>query len=222
MKKHTANTPAGILIPVILTLCLFSLFVGCGQQQKNQPQWSVQDSIRIVDEIAAYRQSAESFFHDHPDSPFNLDSTVHYTGIKWYAPDVCFCFTSKLIRYAQPERVVILGTKGDERNYVKYGYFIIPFNGEEYNLTVYKELDTKEKHLSVWFTDETTGKETYHVGRYVDLEDEQNDPDHLYTIDFNRAYNPYCAYSSRYSCAVPRQEDHLPFAVTAGEMKYHE
>ena len=170
----------------------------------------------------AYRQSAEAFFRSNPQSPFNQENAALFTGIKWYPPDIHFCFTSKLFRYAQPEHVTILGTKGDERNYIKYGYFTIPYNNEDYKITVYKEVGSDVNRLSVWFTDETSGKETYDVGRYIDIEDEHGDPNYLYTIDFNKAYNPYCAYSPRYSCAVPRREDHLPIAVHAGEMKYHE
>jgi uncharacterized protein (DUF1684 family) len=59
------------------------------------------------------------------------------------------------------------------------------------------------------------------VGRYLEVGQEVADPDYLYTIDFNNAYNPYCAYSSQYSCAIPRKEDHLDFPIRAGEMKYH-
>ena len=76
--------------------------------------------------------------------------------------------------------------------------------------------------LSVWFRDRTTGTETYDVGRYVDVGDEQNDPNVDYVIDFNKAYNPYCAYSAMYSCAVPRKEDYLDIHLRVGERKYHD
>jgi uncharacterized protein (DUF1684 family) len=76
--------------------------------------------------------------------------------------------------------------------------------------------------LSVWFTDETTGKETYRVGRYVEVGEENPDPQFVYTIDLNKAYNPYCAYSDLYSCAIPRKEDHIPIAIRAGEKNYHD
>lgn len=207
---------------IVLFIVIAYSFSGCGKKSEPQHQWSVQDSIRITDELFSYREAAEAFFRNHPQSPFNQDSSTHYTGIKWYPPDLRFCFTSKLFKYYQAEHVTILGTKGEERNYIKYGYFTIQFNGEDYKLVVYKEIGEGGNHLSIWFTDETTGKETYGVGRYVDLEEEHADPGYVYTIDFNKAYNPYCAYSARYSCAVPRQEDHLPFAVTVGEKKYHE
>ena len=74
----------------------------------------------------------------------------------------------------------------------------------------------------MWFTDLTNGNETYHVGRYIELGKEQSDPDAEYVVDLNKAFNPYCAYSALYSCAIPTDEDRIPLALRVGEMKYHE
>ena len=190
--------------------------------------WTGEDSLRIVNEIAAHRAEADSFFRNDPDSPFNHDSMTHYEGIKWFPPDVRFYFRSRLYRYDNPETVSVFGTKGEERRELKYGYFLLYFDGMKQNLNVYKftpydakRYEVYKNLLSVWFTDETTGKETYEVGRYVEIGDEEPDANHIYIINFNNAYNPYCAYSPRYSCAIPRKEDHLSFAVLAGEKKYH-
>jgi uncharacterized protein (DUF1684 family) len=76
------------------------------------------------------------------------------------------------------------------------------------------------KYYSIWFTDKTTNEESYGVGRYVDFELNMNS-DFIYTVDFNYAYNPYCAYSSEYSCAIPTKEDYLDIAIEAGEKKFH-
>lgn len=178
--------------------------------------------------ISDHRLEVDSSFRHDPNSPFNSDPMAHFTGIKWFPPDLRFSFSSKLHRYARVETVTVFGTKGEARKEMRYGYFALPFEGTEHRLNVYKsmaeesrEYGIPESHLSVWFTDETTGKETYNVGRYVDVEDESPDPDHEYRIDFNNAYNPYCAYSDRYSCAIPGKEDHLAFSVRAGELKYH-
>jgi uncharacterized protein (DUF1684 family) len=206
------------LIVVVLLSLSFSL--SC-QKKEQESRWSTEDSIKIVNEILSHRQEAELFFQDNPDSPFNQDSTTHFTGIKWFEPDVRFYFKSRLYKYDNAEPVKVLGTKGEERKYLKYGYFKIEFDDEEFNLNVYKDADAANNYLSVWFTDETTGKETYEVGRYVEIGNEVADPNYKYTIDFNKAFNPYCAYSAKYSCAVPRREDHLPVAIRAGEMKYH-
>jgi uncharacterized protein (DUF1684 family) len=70
------------------------------------------------------------------------------------------------------------------------------------------------------FTDRTTGKESYDGGRYIDL-DMSSIQNNEVVIDFNKAYNPYCAYvSGRYSCPIPPAENRLAVAVKAGEMRY--
>jgi uncharacterized protein (DUF1684 family) len=70
-----------------------------------------------------------------------------------------------------------------------------------------------KNHIFVPFTDLTTGSESYGGGRYVDLELPFSDK---VIIDFNRAYNPYCAYNHKYSCAIPPEENHLNVAIKAG------
>jgi len=180
----------------------------------------------ILRETLAHRAEVDSAFRLDPNSPFLQDSTIQYHGLHWFEPDTTFYFVAKLHRYADPAELTIYGTKGEERPMLRYGYFLISYGGKEYPLNVYTAAEDtrsagRDRYLSVWFTDETTGRETYPVGRYVDVGEEHSDPEQLYTLNFNNAYNPYCAYSSRYSCAVPTKENRLPFPVRAGEMKYH-
>lgn len=167
----------------------------------------------------------EEFFRSSPHSPFVNDTSSRFTGINWYPPNLEFYFRLKIVRYARPETVIVMGTKGEERRELRYGYFEISTRVKTFRLNAYKDAEggptSRENLLAVWFTDSTTNKETYGVGRYLDIGEEHGDTDYLYTLDFNKAYNPYCAYSSRYSCAIPRREDHLDISLRAGEMKYH-
>jgi uncharacterized protein (DUF1684 family) len=211
---------------IILTAFLLS---GCSREKSNINKLTTEDSARIVNEIIAHRTGVDSSFRVDPQSPFVRDTSIRYTGIKWFPPDLKYYFASKLRKYEKPETVEVYGTKGDASNYIKYGYFKFEFDGKTYKLNAYKFADNDpkkssiyEKYLSVWFTDETIGRETYNVGRYIEVGDEDEDTNHIYTLNFNNAYNPYCAYSALYSCVRPRKEDHLPFAVNAGEKKYHD
>jgi uncharacterized protein (DUF1684 family) len=195
---------------------------------------SASDSLAIVDDNIRHRAEMDTFFSTEPDSPFKKDSTIQYHGIRWFPIQTSFRVTSTLHRYDHPDTVVVLGTKGEERHELKYGYFefVLPddhgapsfFQLNVYKFTPYdgKRYQLYKDNLSVWFRDRTTGKETYDVGRYVDVGTEHPDEHHVYEIDFNKSYNPYCAYSSNYSCAVPRKEDFLDLPLRAGEMKYHE
>ena len=216
-----------ILFVLTLSIILLQL-TSCTKQRSTPQHFSQTDSIRIINEIVAHRSEVDSAFRFDPSSPFKRDSGNNFDGIKWFPPDVRYYFKSKLFRYEKPEVMSIYGTKGEERKHLKYGYFAILFDGKEYRLNVYKftasdpqRYQRYKNYLSVWFTDETTGKETYNVGRYVEVGDENTDPDFLYVINFNNAYNPYCAYSATYSCAIPPKDDHLDIPIRAGEMKYH-
>ena len=76
-----------------------------------------------------------------------------------------------------------------------------------------------KSHLFLGFWDNTSGNETYGGGRYLDINE---NPENYYVIDFNYAYNPYCAYNHRYTCAVPPLQNRLSVAIKAGEKKYKE
>jgi len=110
------------------------------------------------------------------------------------------------------------------KHYFKYGRLNFSISGKEYQLFVYqsKDLMKTEKYkdyLFVPFTDLTTGDESYGSGRYIEfyIQDIKNN---TLQLDFNKAYNPYCAYSPDYKCPIPPKENYLPVAIKAGEMNF--
>lgn len=203
-----------------------SLLVACSKPAS--PPSTAADSLRAVDETLAYRRMAEEYFRRDPSSPFNTSPPIPYEGLRWYPPDPGMYFLARLERYDRPETVVVYGTKNEPRKQVRYGYFAVEIGGREHRLNVYKfppEITNQHPDLqgvlSVWFTDSTTGIETYPVGRYLEIERESDDPEHLYVVNLNNAHNPYCAYNPAYSCAIPTKEDRIQAAIRAGEMNYH-
>ena len=114
---------------------------------------------------------------------------------------------------------------GDLRDFVVAGTFVFRVGGadgaegqeQEYRLTAYSMLPAPPDYtdLFVPFKDATTGKESYGAGRYIDVPWQEASSD--YTLDFNMAYNPSCAYSPRYNCPYPPPQNTLKIAVTAGE-----
>jgi len=111
-------------------------------------------------------------------------------------------------------------TKGQEREFLRWGEFRFTIGGEEQALQTYKS-DPEEKRLFVPFKDATSGKETYGAGRYLDLEPESDlTPDGKWVLDFNKAYNPWCVYSKDYTCPVVPRENWLEVAIPAGEKDY--
>lgn len=106
--------------------------------------------------------------------------------------------------------------------YRVYGLIYFTIHDTALSLQVYQSQDLMQvekyrDHLFIPFTDATSGEESYEGGRYIDLtlDDVKSG---WYVIDFNKAYNPYCAYvSGKYNCPIPPKENHLPVAVRAGE-----
>jgi uncharacterized protein (DUF1684 family) len=193
--------------PIILNSC-------SKEKTKNDSNYIAQ--------VEKFREEKDNFMKSDPSSPFNQDSMAHFHPLNYYKINPEFVFKSKLYEYPQKDTVTIFGTKGEARKAVRFGYVNIDYKDKVYRVNVYKSwAKNGQDYYSIWFTDETTGKETYEVGRYIDFYLDRS-PDSLYTIDFNLAYNPYCAYSSIYSCAIPTKEDHIPFAVEAGEKKFHD
>ncbi|MBE2281516.1 MAG: DUF1684 domain-containing protein [Ignavibacteriaceae bacterium] len=188
---------------------LLLLLAGCNKPLELPANYTVTiEQLRIEKDIS---------MRDSETSPFNVDTTIEFSKLKYFPVNQKFVFESKLYEYDNKEEITIFGTKGEARKVLKFGYVVFNYDGKEHKINVYlgKSKDGTEYH-SIWFTDLTTGKETYKVGRYLDFE-YSSDKSKKYLIDFNLAYNPYCAYSPIYSCAIPSKEDFIDIAITAGE-----
>lgn len=151
-----------------------------------------------------------------PESPrFKL-----YKGMQFFPPDVSYHIVASLTPNPKPDTTVILSTRGNRRNAVRVGWFDFRVNDTRCRLEATRLLEpgVGEKDFSLFFTDATTGKESYGVGRYLDAEPR---PDGRYVLDFNRCYSPACAYSEHYNCPIPPAANRLPVAIRAGEMDAH-
>jgi len=201
---------------IMVIQIIILLFVACNSKETNN---DVDDEY--INSILYHRSETDSSMRVGLHSPFNRDTTVEFSSLNYYEPDPLFLFKSKLFRYDPPDTVEILGTKGEVRQVIKEGFVKLDFEETEYRVNVYKGFSPNGvAYHSIWFTDKTTGNETYGVGRYLDFEMNE-DSDLVYDIDFNFAYNPYCAYSAKFSCPIPRKEDYLDFYIEAGEKNFH-
>ncbi|MFA3781757.1 DUF1684 domain-containing protein [Melioribacteraceae bacterium 4301-Me] len=175
-----------------------------------------------IEKIEKERRSKNEFMKNDPASPFNYKMKIKFHDLNYYDVNPDFVFKSKLYEYSHKDTIIIYGTKGEPRKMVKFGYVKINFKNKPINVNVYEgKTNSGLTYYSIWFTDLTTNKETYGVGRYLDFE-KVDDPNYIYTIDFNLAYNPYCAYNPNYSCAIPTKDDFIPIEIKAGEKKFHE
>ncbi|MDQ7815672.1 MAG: DUF1684 domain-containing protein [Melioribacteraceae bacterium] len=207
---------AGIgLIRISRVLLLIILFVGCGKNYSPEQK-------AYISKIEEERKEKNEWMKNDSNSPFNFKGKVEFYDLKYFDVDPDFVFKSKLYEYGSKDTVIIFGTKGEERKTVRFGYVKFTYEEKEHKINVYQGTTrTGENYYSIWFTDLTTNKESYGVGRYIDFE-KQTDPEHIHEIDFNLAYNPYCAYSPDYSCAIPTKDDYISIAIKAGEKKFHD
>jgi uncharacterized protein len=153
------------------------------------------------EELLSFRIDKDSFMRNDIDSPIPPEDRANFTGLKYFLPNEEYRVTSRLERFDKPIPVVIMTSTGTRRPYLKYGTLTFQIKGTRLTLVVYKSSeDPYSRSLFVPFSDGTSGGETYGSGRYLDL-DEQGGDD--YELDFNMAYNPYCAYSAEYTCPLP-------------------
>ncbi len=184
------------------------------------------DSISIFrDTIIDYRKGKNIKLMYSESTPLTPEQHKNFKGLKYYEPDIHFRVEAKLIKNDTQETVVMRTSTERAPEYIEYGTVEFMLDGEKYTLKAYqskKLLDVKpgDSSLFIPFRDETSGNETYGGGRYVDciIPDEGD----TVILDFNKAYNPYCAYNPRYSCVIPPEENRLPIAIEAGEKIFEE
>ena len=139
---------------------------------------------------------------------------------RWFDPAKEFRLRAHLLRDEQPREELIFSTRGNKRRALKLGVLHFELEGKPQKLTAVRLLEpgVGEAAVSIFFRDQTTGHESYPVGRYLEpepLSGARRGDDYL--LDFNRAYNPACAFSPHYNCPIPPRENVLAAAVRAGE-----
>jgi len=166
-----------------------------------------------IDTIEANRVEKDRFFRSNPYSP--LEDRINFDGLNYYPPNPDYRYTLPLDRAQEPEPLTFQTNTGDERVYYRIGTVEFEVEGQPAQLTIYKSDDHDELFLP--FRDATSGNETYGAGRYMEPEELS---DGKILVDFNLAYNPFCAYSDQYSCPLPPFENHLKVPIQAGEKAY--
>ena len=165
------------------------------------------------------RADKDDYFARDPRSPIPTDLRESFDGLSYYDPDESYRFVVELDEYETKETITVETTTDGERDYLVWGSFDFEVNGEAVTLHAYRS-NPDERRLWVPFRDETSGEETYGAGRYLDLEDPDDREGDAWVLDFNAAYNPFCAYSERYECPLVPMENWLDVPIRAGEKTY--
>ena len=199
------------MLSMFLGLCLAAAATGCWQKSSQGPD-------ALVKQIEQARRKKDEFFRTSPQSPLPEHLKHRFRGLNYFPVDLRYRFRGPLLRFSRQIVDSLPATGGEKRPALRFGYFTILWKKKTYRLLVYRMLDEpKGEDLFLAFSDPTNGRDTYGGGRYVDLIPES---DGTYVLDFNLAYNPYCAYNPTYSCPLPPPENHLPFPVRAGEKAF--
>ncbi|MBL8153324.1 MAG: DUF1684 domain-containing protein [Anaerolineae bacterium] len=162
--------------------------------------------------LALERRQKDDFFRKHPQSPLTPEQQAGFTGLRYYDYNPVLDFADvKVEAFNNGQFVAIQTTTGDIRQYKRYGQFTFAVEGQTVRLTLYEA----DYGFFLPFVDAGAGIETYPAGRYIEPEYLGDDRFH---IDFNVAYNPYCAYGPDWSCPVTPAENRLNVPIRAGEM----
>lgn len=196
---------------VIIAFLLVSIsLAGCAQKRSTFDDYTA--SVRD------FQYELNKEFADKNESPLTPEDLESFNGLDFYPIDSTYRVIAKFEPEKDPE-IFEMPTTTDRRPlYKTFGTATFELNGQSLKLHVYQNQELikqaeYENHIFIPFTDLSSGNESYGGGRYIDLEIPRGD---TLVIDFNKAYNPYCAYNHKYSCPIPPRENSLPVAIHAG------
>lgn len=164
-------------------------------------------------ELEEERREKDDFMARHPESPF-VSARVPFHELRYFPPDPAMRIRARLVRVVTPQEAY-LRTNRDGSSVMRYiGDLVFAVGSKELRLRVYHAGEGVGAHVFVPFRDTTSGRDSYGPGRYLTLE---LNPTDSYELDFNRAFNPYCAYTDEFECGFPPAENDLPVPIRAGE-----
>ena len=171
------------------------------------------DHLEIITaQIEEARALKDSTFRHDPNSPIPAHRRADFEGLSYFPVDLNYRLIGDLHVYGRRRQIQVSTSDSTAVSMERFGRFVARLEGKPFWLEVYRSYE--DDRLLVFFTDETNGQETYSGGRYASL---INAEKNRYLIDFNNAYNPYCAYNPAYVCPLPPAQNRLSVPIRAGE-----
>lgn len=168
-----------------------------------------------MSELTEFRKSKDHFMgHDH-HSPLTGDQKKDFHGLNYYDENRDLSLVLVPEKFDSPETIEMQTSTGDLTSYLRWGKISFEAGGEAAQMTLFKVPEDEGFFLP--FADGTSGGETYGAGRYLEV---QSLPDEHVLVDFNYAYNPYCAYDERWSCPLTPFENRTRVPIRAGEKNF--
>jgi len=164
--------------------------------------------------VQAERARKDEAFRRQVDQPIPLAGQSVFLPLRYFPIDPAYAVTASFTPAAARTPLQMPTSTGQLRDMEQVGTLTFTLKGQLLSLGAYVEAGTPPNRLFVPFTDLTSGTETYSAGRYLELDRTATG---IYTIDFNRAFHPYCYYNESYDCPYPPPSNRLPTPVRAGE-----
>ena len=174
------------------------------------------DDAAVVKEIESYRADRDNYMRQDAESPIPADKKTVLLPLRYYTPDPSFSVPAVLnVSSGARPAMEVPTSKGVPRRVELVGTLEFTLKGQKLTLGAFVDEGTRQiNELFVPFADTTSGEDTYPAGRYLNLVPTATG---IYTIDFNKAYNPFCAYNNTYECPLPPPSNRLKVPITAGE-----
>jgi uncharacterized protein (DUF1684 family) len=166
-----------------------------------------------MSELTELRKQKDEFLLNDSHSPLPQEQKERFGGLKYFPENSNLRFGLNIEEFPEKETVQMQTSTGDLQTYKRFGKIRFQVKGIEAELTVF----SNQHGFFLPFVDSQAGKETYGAGRYLEP---HILPKGKLLVDFNLAYNPYCAYNDLYSCPIPPVENRLKVAIEAGEKNY--
>lgn len=199
--------PLGIAV-IVLIIIIYSF---SGNNEKPFDYQEYQSSIQQS------RISKNRFLKQDKESPLPQNLKASFNAINYFPIDTSYRIIADFKPIANGRKRSIQMTGGSVEEYLEYGNVSFSLVGKIHQLLVLKSLETKEEVLFLPFFDQSNGITTYGGGRYLDPEELSNQK---MLLDFNQAYNPYCAYSEEFACPIPPLQNRLDIPIPAGEKDF--
>ncbi|MGI9532594.1 DUF1684 domain-containing protein [Lutimonas sp.] len=196
----------------LLILCLSLAAVSFAQESKEYKS------------AKKFQQKLNKEFSSKEESPLTEEDLAEFEGLEFYPIDSSFIVNAQLTFHKDSEPFAMKTTTDRLPVYILYATAHFEIMGKKCTLEIYQNeklvlTPEYEDYLFLPFTDLTNGNGSYGGGRYIDLSLPEGDS---MIIDFNQAYNPYCAYNEKYSCPIPPKTNDLDLAIKAGVKSFHD
>jgi len=168
-----------------------------------------------MSKLEQFRKEKDEFFRQSPQSPLLPEQQASFTGLSYFPENPELRLSVEVNRFPEEQEVKIQTNTGDVQTYRRFGRFKFEVEGQPAELTIFEN----ENGYFLPFADSLAGQETYGAGRYLEPE---RRADGRFEVDFNLAYNPYCAYNERWSCPITPPENRLKVPIRAGERNFKE